>query len=266
MNGTLVTESFAGRELFIYLPPSYGTSRAAFPVVYVQDGGDLFDPRQNNSLARLEYMFANGELGELLLVGIEPKNRLDEYTPWHAKALSDKYADFGGQGSDYLSFLVEKLKPYIDRKYKTDGRRQQTGIIGASLGGLISIYAAYLYPNVFGKIGSISGSFWYEGFIGFMQSKNIDPGLKMYMDVGSIEGIGKQSIQKEMVSKTKEACTILMNNGLASERLRFVLEEGAPHGRIFFSKRFPEALKWLYSNETDLPAGGGCPPTSIMHK
>ncbi|WP_259462719.1 alpha/beta hydrolase-fold protein [Caldibacillus debilis] len=75
-----------------------------------------------------------------------------EYTPWRAKALSDPYPDFGGQGSHYLSFLVEKLKPYIDRKYKTDGRREQTGIIGASLGGLISIYAAYLYPDVFGKI------------------------------------------------------------------------------------------------------------------
>lgn len=251
MNGTLVMESFEGRELFIYLPPSYETSRAKFPVVYVQDGGYLFDPRQNHSLVRLERMFAHGELGELLLVGIEPKNRLDEYTPWYAKALSDKYADFGGQGFRYLSFLVEELKPYIDREYKTDSRRQQTGMIGASLGGLISIYAAYLCPNVFGKIGSISGSFWYEGFIDFMQSKNVDPGLKIYMDVGSVEGIEKQSIQKEMVLKTKEAYTILLNNGLTRERLQFVLEEGAPHDRIFFSKRFPEAVKWLYSNETE---------------
>lgn len=112
----------------------------------------FYDPSQNRSLARLEHMFARGTLGELILVGIEPKNRLDEYTPWHAKALSDPYPDFGGQDSHYLSFLVEKLKPYIDRKYKTDGRREQTGIIGASLGGLISIYAAYLYPDVFGKI------------------------------------------------------------------------------------------------------------------
>ncbi|WP_077616688.1 alpha/beta hydrolase [Caenibacillus caldisaponilyticus] len=251
MDGIVVTESFRGRELFIYLPPSYETSRANFPVVYVQDGGDLFDPRQNHSLARLERMFALGELGELLLIGIKPKNRLDEYTPWPAKALSDKFGDFGGLGFRYLSFLVEDLKPYIDSEFKTDSRRQQTGMIGASLGGLISMYAAYLYPDVFGKIGSISGSFWYEGFIDFMQAKTVATGLKIYMDVGRIEGIGKRTIQKDMVSKTKEAYTILKNNGLTKETLRFVIEEGAPHDLKIFSRRFPESVKWLYTNETE---------------
>lgn len=248
IRGTLMTESWRGRTLLIYLPPSYAKGVSRYPVVYVQDGGYLFDPFQSDALVQLERMFAHGELPELLFVGIETKNRLDEYTPWHAKALSERFADFGGKGSHYLAFLAEELKPYIDASYQTDGCQRQTGLVGASLGGLISMYAAYLYPHVFGKIGCLSGSFWYEGFLHFMESHIVASDLKIYMDVGSIEGIEKQNVQREMVSRTKAAYAILMNQQLSNKRLKFVIEEGAPHARPFFIKRFPSAVKWLYSN------------------
>ncbi|MBW7460239.1 alpha/beta hydrolase, partial [Paenibacillus sepulcri] len=177
-------------------------------------------------------------------------NRLDEYTPWPAKALSEQFADFGGKGFGYAAFLTAELKPYIDRAYRTDSRPQSTGMIGASLGGLISLYTAYLYPNVIGRIGSISGSLWYEDFIDFMQTEKIDySDLKVYMDVGSEEGSGKQSIQKDMVPNTRRAHAILAGIGLTGDRLRFVEEEGMPHGPAFFVKRFPEAVKWLFAGE-----------------
>ncbi|ARP41204.1 putative protein YjcH [Geobacillus thermodenitrificans] len=248
IRGTLATESWRGRKLLIYLPPSYVKGASRYPVVYVQDGGYLFDPSQSDALVQIELMFARGELPELLFVGIETKNRLDEYTPWHAKALSERFADFGGKGSHYLAFLVEELKPYIDASYQPDGHQQQTGLIGASLGGLISMYAAYLYPHVFGKIGCLSGSFWYEGFLHFMESHIVAPEVKIYMDVGSIEGIEKQNVQREMVSRTKAAYAILMNQQRNNKRLKLVIEEGTPHARPFFIRRFPNAVKWLYSD------------------
>lgn len=248
MNGKFITKNFMNREISIYLPPSYSTCRAGFPVVYVQDGGYLFNPHENASIQILEQMFAHKEIEELLLVGIESKNRIDEYTPWHAKALIDRYADFGGGGGEYLSCLVEKLKPWVDHEFNAEGSTESTGIIGGSLGGLISMYAAYKYPAVFGKIGSISGSFWYEGFVEFMKSEPVENSrVKVYMDVGSSEGVEKQNVQKEMVQRTKAAYDALLLRGVSEDRCRLLIEEGAIHKPSFFSKRFPGAIQWLFS-------------------
>lgn len=249
MNGKVVNESFKGWRLTIYLPPAYGIEKGKYPVVYVQDGDDLFAPDKCRSLAKIECMFTEGTLGQLLLIGIEPKNRHDDYTPWRAPAPSKYSADFGGKGRQYLSFLAEELKPFIDQKYRTDPRSQKTGMIGASLGGLISLYGVYLYPDVIGKTGSISGSLWYENFIRFMCARRMKTeNLKIYMAVGDREGAGKQNIKGTMVEKTKEAYGILKASGIEKAKLRLVIEEGGGHGHDFFCRRFPEAIKWLFAD------------------
>jgi predicted alpha/beta superfamily hydrolase len=161
------------RAISVYVPPNYDARQDRYPVAYVQDGDELFAPGYGDSLTVLEAMFDRGELEPLLLAGIEPKGRIGEYTPWPAKALSGKFADFGGKGSEYIAFVGEELKPFIDRQYRTKPGRSDTGIIGASLGGLISMYAAYKRPDLFGKIGSISGSYWYEGFVEYMRGNGI---------------------------------------------------------------------------------------------
>jgi predicted alpha/beta superfamily hydrolase len=253
VKGTIITDHIGERELAIYLPPSYPDGAASFPVVYVHDGGDLFAEQADSSLRpaaslqEIERKFASGELAELIMVGIAPVDRIHEYTPWFAKALSERFADFGGRGAEYLAFIVEQVKPHIDSRYKTNRRPDQTGIIGKSLGGLISLYAAYLYPGVFGKIGSISGSFWYEGFADYMrEQKMAQTGLRLYLDVGSLEGEGKQTVQREMVARTKEAYAILAASGLNGKQLRLHVEEGGRHELSCFRSRFPQALSWLF--------------------
>ncbi|MNI23649.1 Endo-1,4-beta-xylanase/feruloyl esterase precursor [compost metagenome] len=247
MKGSVVQRAALNRDITIYLPPSYPKDNVRYPVVYVQDGGHLFNPQQNDALARLEQGVANGEAEELILVGIEPNNRNDEYTPWKAKALVDKFADFGGMGSEYLSFLVNELKPYIDQEYVTNPNGETTGIIGASFGGLISIYAAYLYPNVFGKIGALSASFWYEGFLEYMQSEDIrETDRRIYMYVGTSEGVNKGTIQEGMVARTRSAHDLLSSCGFTKDRLKFVEEVGGTHDWSYFFQRFPEALQWLF--------------------
>ncbi|WP_134685099.1 alpha/beta hydrolase [Brevibacillus migulae] len=250
MKGTFVTRNVNQRCLLIYLPPGYPQDGYHYPVVYVQDTGDVFDPDQSDSIFHVEEMFAHGELSPLILVGIEPFNRLDEYTPWPAPALDNRFADFGGQGAAYLEFVVEVCKPFIDKHFQTDPRAEMTAIIGKSLGGLISLYALYLYPHVFRKIASISGSFWYPGVIEYMKEQPIDGRMhRLYLDVGSMEGWGKENIQKEMVARTKEAYALLEESGNFQRGLHFTVEEGAEHQLPFFAKRFPHALKWLYSVE-----------------
>jgi len=206
MNGSIVKELYEGRQLYLYVPPSYLGGSGTYPVMYVQDGMDLFDPQHSPAIDQLERWFAEGQLPELILVGVEPKERHNEYTPWYSQALSSQrpHDDFHGRGSEYLSFLAERCKPYIDSKYRTKPEPEHTGIIGFSLGGLISMYAAHVRPEVFRKIGSMSGSYWYEGMVDYIKEKRLyHSGLRIYMDVGSEEGSDKANIQKQMVPFTK---------------------------------------------------------------
>jgi len=143
--------------------------------------------------------------------------------------------------------VVNEVKPYIDRKYRTSTSPEHTGIIGASLGGLISLYALYRYPDIFGRFGSISGSFWYEGFIEFVKENRLqNMKSRIYMDVGSREGAGKNNIQREMLIRTGEVYNQFLEQGLPAANCRYWISEGDTHGQLYFMQRFPAALNWLY--------------------
>lgn len=244
---------FEERKIYVYTPPSYSETSKDFPVVYLQDGEDYFNTEKCNLINLLHSAFVEGEMKEIIVVGIEAKNRIDEYSPWYAKALSDKFKDFSGKGRDYLSFIVDNLKPYIDESFNTDAKPNSTSIMGASLGGLISLYAGCLYPHVFGKIGCISGSFWYEGFVEFIDNTDLNKAqLKIYIDVGDLEGIGKNSIQQLMVPNTKLIYNKLIAKGFTGEELKFSLIENAVHNHKDFINRFPRVIKWLFSEDNNI--------------
>ncbi|WP_314587660.1 alpha/beta hydrolase-fold protein [Paenibacillus terrigena] len=202
MNGQISIHRLEQRELLIYLPPSYDLmATRIYPVVYMHDRGDLFDPAIHNTLPEIEALFAEGTLPEMIFVGIASHARMDAYTPWTAPRLSDQrtVSDFGGQGDKYLSFIVEQCKPYIDKTFRADARAEATGLLGKSLGGLISMY-----------------------------------------------GEGKQTVQREMVTRTQQVYAHLQAVGRGSEQLTLIMDEGASHEAGAFARRFPSALTWLY--------------------
>jgi predicted alpha/beta superfamily hydrolase len=248
MRGNIINEVFEGRKLLIYTPPSYKKTFNTFPVFYVQDGGDLFNPDISNALEELEDMFVCGDLDEIILVGVQTHNRMDEYTPWTAKSFGEWDISFGGKGFEYLLFLIEKLKPYICEKYRGDAEPLNTGIVGASFGGLISMYAALKFPHQFSKIGSISGSYWYPNFIQFMENELLELDLlKIYMDVGSEEGKGKTDDKRYMVERNIEVFEILKKKNIEMDKLKFFIEDDSNHGQKFFVRRFASTIKWLMS-------------------
>src|SRR5690606_33980603 len=151
-------------------------------------------------------------------------NRNDEYTPWPAKALIESAPSFGGKGRDYLRELVEWVKPEVDAKYRTLKSSDHTALLGCSFGGLISVYAAYERPDVFGFIGAISASFWYEGMLGFIRSHSLpDPQPKLYSYVGLLEGVYKTNLQKNMVPNTMAIHEHWQAKGWATERLKLTV-------------------------------------------
>ena len=162
----------AARNVDVWLPPSYGKEPAQrYPVLYMHDGQNLFDPATsygNVDWAVDEAMTSlveKGTVREAIVVGVwnTPKRR-EEYMPQRAVHGNVHFNVPGAEDvkpadiiSDrYLAFLVKELKPFIDASYRTLPGRADTFVMGSSMGGLISQYAMSQYPDVFGGAGCVS--------------------------------------------------------------------------------------------------------------
>ena len=161
----------AARNVDVWLPPGYGADPARrYPVLYMHDGQNLFDPA--TSYGGVDWavdeamtgLIGKGQVREAIVVGVwnSPK-RLQEYMPQRAVAGKKKLAvpGFDVAASEivsdrYLTFLVEELKPFIDATYRTLPGRADTFVMGSSMGGLISQYAMSSYPDVYGGAGCVS--------------------------------------------------------------------------------------------------------------
>ncbi|MNW43578.1 Enterochelin esterase [compost metagenome] len=246
MKGHIDEIPLDGYLVHIYTPPVSVNHNELYPVLYVQDGSSLF----LSGLDELERGFSTGELPRVVLVGIDPVNRLDDYTPWKAAALVEGRPAFGGGGDAYLAFVVTKVMPYVEARYPVRTGSEHTGIIGASLGGLISMYAVFKYKDVFGRVGSISGSYWYPGMIDYMQSASCatvrDGTHRLYISVGTREGEGKTNVQKDMVPLTLQAHEVLRTQGLDAKDVLLELDQDAVHRVDCFQRQFPKAVQWLF--------------------
>jgi len=162
------SEYVQSRNIDILLPKQYDKNKnQKFPVLYVNDGQMIFDKRlnENNQSWQLDsiaqQLIKNKEIEPLIIVAIwSTENRWEEYMPEDVIELLDpsnvktKYASI--QSNNYLKFLTTELKPYIDKNYRTRTDKKSTTIMGSSMGGLISWYALFKYPEVFGNAICIS--------------------------------------------------------------------------------------------------------------
>jgi predicted alpha/beta superfamily hydrolase len=150
----------------VLLPPSYDEHLdKRYPVLYAQDGQALFstgaDPIDGSSWRMdetLDELYEIGALEEIIVVGIHTQERrIDVLSPTRDPRHG------GGDGPKYLQFLVDTVKPWVDRTYRTRPETGSTALLGASMGGLFSFFAAWTRPDVFGKAACLSGSFWWDG-------------------------------------------------------------------------------------------------------
>lgn len=171
--GALPSKHIAPTKVVIWLPPGYDASKQRYGVVYMHDGQNLFDPKRSNfnkvwaadrSALRL---IAAGKVEPFIIVGIDQpgEDRGRQYFPrvmadLLSPAVRDKLASQGNGkpiiSDAYLKFIVDELKPKIDREFRTKMDRENTSIAGSSMGGLISLYAITRYPKVFGTAGAVS--------------------------------------------------------------------------------------------------------------
>jgi len=219
------------RQVWIYLPKDYSKSKKKYPVIYMQDGQNLFHanpPRPDEWAVDsvLDSMIREGSK-EMIIVGIDHagENRLKEYNPHDSQ--------YGkGEGKAYASFLAETLKPYIDSNYRTLKNAKNTAIAGSSMGGLISMYTIAKYPKVFGSAGIFSPSFWLAPKIYEDIAENL-AGLKdnkLFFVIGDKEGT-------TMVENTKKVYDMLNPDGRNNNIILLEKEDGK-HTEWFWHREF----------------------------
>jgi predicted alpha/beta superfamily hydrolase len=238
-----------GRERIVrvYTPPGYASSRKRYPVIYMHDGQNLFDDATSfvGEWGVDEAMDAMAKEGfEAIVVGIDhgDAHRMVEFTAWpqaqHAPV---------PEGREYLRFVVQVVKPWIDAHYRTRPRRADTAIMGSSLGALISHDAAFEHARVFSKIGEFSPSYWYAPAAYELSAKQKLPaGTRFYLLVGDHEGEGKGA-QETVDNAVRMEAQLRRDQPAAGLRLRIV--PGGEHNERFWRAEFPAALRFLFELE-----------------
>lgn len=231
------------RKIWMYLPPNYKTSNKSYPVVYMHDGQNLFDDATSFSGEWGVDEILNGlskENGlEFIVVGIDNggEKRLNEYSPWE----NERYGV--AEGEAYIEFVVNTLKPLIDKTFRTKSSKENTAIMGSSMGGLISHYAGLNYPAVFGKIGVFSPSFWYSTTVfEFSAKKSNLKDTRMYFLVGDKEG-------ENMVSDMKRMTILMKSKGFKTTNVFEKVVAGGKHTEAFWRKEFKQAILWMFAKQ-----------------
>jgi predicted alpha/beta superfamily hydrolase len=243
------------RDVDVYLPDSYA-SAVDYPVVYLQDGQNLSDPEQAFAgtwelPATIDRLAWRGL--DAIYVGIHNTDRrLAEYSPFPDPRHG------GGDADEYLAFIVETLKPRIDRLFNTRRDRDATAILGSSMGGLLSLYAYFRYPWVFARAGVMSPAIWFGqgAVVDFIRDARTPRG-RIYLDVGTGEGAGTvrdaRRVGRLLVRKgfrRRRAIAQAMRHApdrrsSSASMLRYVEDAGARHTEAAWAWRLQGALEFL---------------------
>ncbi|WP_028042798.1 alpha/beta hydrolase [Candidatus Stoquefichus massiliensis] len=242
------------RKITVYLPDDYYDQEKRYPVLYIQDGQNAFFDRLSFcgvSWGFLDYVQMMHL--DVIMVAI-PCNftgfkRMDEYGPWLINSelsyqetqIKDKI--IGGEGKAYVEWMIEELKPYIDRRFRTIA--DDTAIVGSSMGGVISAYAALNYPEVFRKCASLSTAFWFymNEFEDVIENHEYSIDNRFYFDLGEFEGCGDDVIDEWYIESNNRIYCLLKDK---MKNLEYHYFEGAKHNEGEWRERVPMFMEFLY--------------------
>lgn len=228
------------RRIWIYLPKNYQTTGKNYPVLYMQDGQNLF----NEKTAFAEEWGVDECLDSLqaklqkdcIVVGIDNglDKRINEYNPY------DHFKYGKGLGNEYVDFLAQTLKPYIDKNYRTRKGRDYNYLAGSSMGGLISWYAMLKHPTVFGGAAVFSPSFWISPQV-YVDAEKWDEMemLRFYLYTGAKE-------EANAVAELQKMASILQKK--KQSQVRTVVNQIGEHSEKYWRQEFADFYKWMTNN------------------
>ena len=227
------------RRIWLYIPPEYRHTEHEYPVIYMHDGQNLFEEATAFGTEWGVDEVVDNMRNKSIVVGIDNggEKRGGEYTV-------DDTEEFGvAEGRAYLQFIVETLKPYIDKTYRTIPDREHTFIAGSSMGGLISFYGALFYPHVFGTAGIFSPSFWIAPrtieILRECAAANPDQVQHFYFYAGEQEGENVVEHMEAVIAVMREYPVYTIEMGLDSE---------GDHSESAWRSHYPFFYKWVMKN------------------
>ena len=231
------------RRLYVYLPRGYEGGEKRFPVLYMFDGHNVFydsHATYGRSWRMKEYLQRSGD--EVIIAAIEcnpeGNRRLNEYSPWSFDAGELGFIE--GQGRQTMEWIVNSLKPMIDGTYRTLPDREHTMIAGSSMGGIMSLWAAVEYNEVFSRAAALSPSLWLKpgNMAEAIRAKELIKPTRVYLDMGGKEAEGRGRMIVTMFETAKR----LVKAG-AEAAARVV--PGAQHNEAAWEKRIPIFFDYL---------------------
>ena len=229
------------RIVRIYLPPGYESSRRRYPVLYMHDAQNLFDEatayvgeewgvdESLNALAKSRRL-------RLIVVGIDNggPERIHELNAWD----NPEYGK--GEGEQYLAFVANVVKPWVDQHYRTQPDRRHTAIMGSSMGALISSYAISRYPEVFGAAGIFSPAYWLAPQVfDYAAAQPPRRDARIYFYAGGSES-------DTMLPDMRRMVALLRRAGLPPRSLEVEVNPVGRHNEAAWRAQFPRAAAWLF--------------------
>lgn len=234
------------RHVFVFLPPGYTETRRRYPVLYMQDGQNLFDPGlsfihgQDWQLDETAHrLIEAGRVEPLIIVGVDHAGvgRAGEYAPTRDLRRAE-----GGRADAYGEMLITELKPWIDARYRTLGDAAHTGLGGSSLGGLLSLFLGLTRSSVFGRVAAMSPSLWWDRRHLLALARAIDrkPPVRIWLDAGTEEGY--MTLQNVRILKN----VLLRHGWQLGNDLHYLEVHGGRHSERAWGARAGEMLKFLF--------------------
>jgi predicted alpha/beta superfamily hydrolase len=223
-----------------------------FPVLYLNDGQNLFDPSRAfagvtwNVPETVNRLVRRRRIPPVVIVGIDHGGALRnrEYLP--ADDERNPYAR-DARGRQYAEFVTREVMPFVERHYPVARGAAQTGFGGSSYGAVAALYASLIYPGTFGRLLLESPSLYVANRFMLRKARSATRWpARIYLGVGTEEA-GRADRNEETVDNVRRLEAILRGRGLGPRRLKVVVEEGGRHSEGDWARRLPDALTFLYS-------------------
>lgn len=240
-----------GRDVLVYLPPDYRRARTRrFPVLYLQDGQNVFDAatafggNEWGADETAQRLVSEKLIEPTIIVAVANvgENRIHEYAPTRGRLEDGKRKRSKGLLRQYGRFLINELKPFIDARYRTLTAASSTGLGGSSLGGLATLALGLWFPNVFQRLAVMSPSIWWDEEVLYRMIDKLDeeakPPLKIWLDTGTNEpGWERARLLRD---------GLLEKGWRLHDDLHYFEDEGATHSEGAWGHRFEAVLRFLY--------------------
>ena len=237
------------RTLRIFTPDAYEREPGRrFPVLYMLDGQNVFNHPESAvyhtwcANTTMDRLIEEGAIAPWIIVAVDHgPDRFHEYSPWWEPTVGG-----GGGGWLFIEFLANHLKPHIDANYRTLPEPHWTAVMGASLGGLMSLAMGKSHPWIFGRIGAVSPTvMWASGEIFRLWDSPTGRWCRLYMDVGSLERYWFHDIFLDYVEATRHFFEHLKRIGVGDHEMRYAVAPDHFHNEEAWQARLPDIFRWL---------------------